>query len=139
MGVRQDFSKRLRVAMARQGYKASATLLEHEFNLRCRPGMVPISTQAAWNWLNGKAIPTHERMLVLADWLKLEPSALLFGDEQQAHGQPDAAGHSVPERLDPLDREFLQAYLALPAVDRKLLQEIMSRFSLAHLQRERRR
>lgn len=136
MGAKRDFSDRLRAAMARQGYRASATLLEQEFNLRCRPGMVPISTQAAWNWLNGKAIPTHERIVVLADWLKMEPSALLFGEEPRVQ-QADAAALPIPERLDHLDREFLQAYLLLPEVERRLLQEIMRRFSLAQVQRVR--
>ena len=130
MSAKQDFSNRLREAMQQQGYKASATLLEHEFNLRCRDEMTPISTQAAWNWLNGKAIPTHERMMVLANWLNVEPSTLRFGSDAQR--SPDGATDRLGiGQIDYLDRQFMETYLALPAVERRLMQEIVRRFSLA--------
>lgn len=131
MSTKQDFSQRLRNAMERQGYKASATLLEHEFNLRCQTGMAPISTQAAWNWLNGKAIPTHEKMLVLAAWLKTEPATLLFGNAWTEARQAQPADMFWSVSMDHLDRKFMDAYLALPVTERRLLQEIMRRFSLA--------
>lgn len=130
MSAKQDFSNRLREAMQWQGYKASATLLEHEFNLRCRDGMGPISTQTAWNWLNGKTIPTHERMMVLANWLDVEPSTLRFGNDSE-RPQNDSTDRLGIGQIDYLDRQFMEAYLALPAVERRLMQEIVRRFSLA--------
>ena len=78
MSEKIEFSKRLRQAMQDAGYAASPSVLEHEFNLRWWGRS--ISTQAAWSWLNSKAIPAQDKMQVLADWLKVEPEVLRFAD-----------------------------------------------------------
>jgi hypothetical protein len=41
----------------------------------------PISSHAARKWLIGEAIPTQDRIQVLAVWLNVSPSWLGFGEE----------------------------------------------------------
>ena len=77
MDEKIEFSQRLRDAMVRAGYSASPSVLEHEFNLRWQGRS--ISNQAAWGWLNNRAIPTQDKLQILAEWLKVEPEVLRVG------------------------------------------------------------
>lgn len=128
MSERIKFSKRLRQAMQAAGYAASPTVLEHEFNLRWWGRS--ISTQAAWSWLNSKAIPAQDKMQVLAEWLKIEPEVLRFGEAvrksvQAYHRRWDeGAGH--------LEREAVDAFLQLPAPQRKIVREVILTFAQVH-------
>ncbi|HRP21880.1 transcriptional regulator [Alicycliphilus denitrificans] len=128
MNEKIEFSNRLRQAMADAGYAASPSVLEQEFNLRWYGRS--ISNQAAWNWLNSKAVPTQDKIQVLAEWLKVEPEVLRFGE---------AVRHSVQEyrqRWDEgvgyLERETFDAFLRLPAPQRKLIREVILTFAQVH-------
>lgn len=123
-----EFSQRLRDAMVRMGYVASPSVLEHEFNLRW-PGR-SISNQAAWGWLNSRSIPTQDKLQVLAEWLKTAPEVLRFGE---------AVRHKVrehqrrwDENLNYTEREVIDAYLQLPAPQRKVVREVV--LALAQVQ-----
>lgn len=71
------FSQRLRQALDRAGWKAlGASGLAREFNLRSERR---ITQHAARKWLQGEAIPTQERIQVLAQWLGVPPDWLRFG------------------------------------------------------------
>lgn len=71
------FARRLRLAIQQAGYKVSATVLAHHFNLKDRgEGVTP---HAARNWLNGVSIPKQIRLKVLSDILHITPHDLLFG------------------------------------------------------------
>jgi len=62
------FSHRLKAALRAAKYFAdSPTQLAREFNVRS-PGR-PISSHAARKWLRGEAIPTQEKLRILARWL----------------------------------------------------------------------
>lgn len=128
MNEKIEFSKRLRQAMTDAGYTASPSVLEHEFNLRWYGRS--ISTQAAWRWLNHKAIPTQDKIQVLAEWLKVAPEVLRFGE---------GVRHSVQEhrqRWDEgvgyLEREAFDAFLQLPAPQRKIVREVILTFAQVH-------
>lgn len=128
MNEKLEFSQRLRAAMVQAGHAASPSVLEHEFNLRW-PGR-SISNQAAWGWLNNRSIPTQDKLQVLAEWLKVEPEVLRFGA---------GVRHSVQEhrkRWDEgvgyLERETFDAFLQLPAPQRKVIREIILTFAKAH-------
>ncbi len=128
MNEKLEFSQRLRAAMVQAGHAASPSVLEHEFNLRW-PGR-SISNQAAWGWLNSRSIPTQDKLLVLAEWLKVEPEVLRFGVgvrlSVQEHRKrwDDGVGH--------LEREMFDAFLQLPAPQRKVIREIILTFAKAH-------
>jgi hypothetical protein len=128
MNEKMEFSQRLRAAMVQAGHAVSPSVLEHEFNLRW-PGR-SISNQAAWGWLNSRSIPTQDKLLVLAEWLKVEPEVLRFGVgvrlSVQEHRKrwDDGVSH--------LEREMFDAFLQLPAPQRKVIREVILAFAKAH-------
>lgn len=125
MTEKSEFSERLRAALKAAGLPVRPSLLEREFNARW-PG-APISTQAAWSWLNARAIPSQDKLQVLAEWLHVEPEVLRFGERvRQAvrdHRQrwDDAVGYA--------ERETFDAFLRLPAPQRKLIREVIFAFA----------
>jgi hypothetical protein len=128
MNEKIEFSRRLRDAMQHAGYAASPSVLEHEFNLRWYGRS--ISNQAAWSWLNSRSLPTQDKLQVLAEWLKVEPEVLRFGEAVRksvlAHRQRwhEGVGH--------LERETIDAFLQLPAPQRKLIREVVLTFARVH-------
>lgn len=73
------FSKRLVVALEIAGVRLSPTTVQSEYNKRS--GQPPITIHAARKWLKGEAIPTQDRIQILADWLNVTASWLRFGEE----------------------------------------------------------
>ena len=128
MNEKIEFSNRLRDALVKAGYAASPSVLEHEFNLRWYGRS--ISNQAAWGWLNHRAIPTQDKMQVLAEWLKIEPEVLRFGEavrhavQQHRQRWDDGVGYQ--------ERETFDAFLQLPAQQRKLIREVILTFAKVH-------
>ena len=128
MSEKQEFSERLRAAMQAQRLSPSAAVLEREFNLRWSGN--PIRRQAAWKWLNGEAIPTQDKLQELARWLKLEPHQLRFGDRTLHHLR--AEQKRWDEGVGYLERETFDAFLQLPAPQRKLIREVILTFAKVH-------
>jgi transcriptional regulator with XRE-family HTH domain len=120
-----EFSQRLKQAMRDAGYPIRPVVLEREFNTRYWGR--PITVQAVRRWLNGEAIPSQDKLQVLADWLKVEPHVLRFG------------GHlsiSILERKKRWDaaisgpeREVLEAFLSLPADRKKTVRDVILTYS----------
>lgn len=77
MDQKAEFGERLRAAVTQAGYALRPIVLEREFN--CRHWGRSVTLQAAHRWLRGEAIPAQEKSQVLADWLKIEPQVLRFG------------------------------------------------------------
>lgn len=113
--------------MAAQGLETRPVVIERYFG-RAWAGR-PISKQAVSAWLNGKAIPSQERLRVLAEWLHVEPQVLRFGE---------AAARAVREyqqRWDEMqyaEREVVDAYLCLPAKQRMVVREVVLAFAKAY-------
>ncbi len=125
MNEKIEFTKRLRAAMTAAGYTISPSVLEHEFNLRW-PGK-SISNQAAWGWLNNRSIPTQDKLQVLAEWLKIEPDVLRFGTSVRASVQQHQKRWS--EGIGHLEQETFDAFLQLPAPQRKIIREVILTFA----------
>lgn len=128
MKEKQEFSERLRAAMKARKLEVSGAVLEREFNLRW-PGQ-PIRRQTAWKWLNGEAIPTQDKLLELAKWLRQDPHVLRFGGEVQA--QLRATQKRWDDGAGYVERETFEAFLRLPAPQRKLVGEIIRAFAKAY-------
>lgn len=127
MNEKIDFSQRLRDAMQRAGYAASPSVLEHEFNLRWYGRS--ISNQAAWSWLNSRSLPTQDKLQVLAEWLRIEPQILRFGEEAVR------AVRSSRQRWEEVayaERATLDAFLRLPIEQRRVVQQVIEAFGLAY-------
>jgi hypothetical protein len=128
MSEKLEFSNRLRNALLAAGCEARASVVEHEFNQRWWGRS--ISLQAAWSWLNAKAIPAQDKLQVLAEWLHVEPQVLRFGDGVAKSVQQHKARWE--DKLSYVERETFDAFLQLPAPQRKVVREVILAFAKAH-------
>ncbi|MDP2221612.1 MAG: transcriptional regulator [Hydrogenophaga sp.] len=128
MDEKIEFTHRLRAAMVQAGYAASPSVLEHEFNLRW-PGQ-SISNQAAWGWLNSRSIPKQDKLQVLAEWLKIEPEVLRFGEA--VRNKVTEHRQRWDEGVGYQEREVFDAFLRLPAAQRKVIREVILTFAKVH-------
>jgi len=109
--------------------------------LEARPGVLltvfntnywgrSVSFQAVSRWLKGEAIPEQDKLLVLAEVLKIEPEVLRFGEgirqsiNQRKQRWDTGVGY--------LERETFDAFLKLPAPQRKLIREVILTFAKVH-------
>jgi transcriptional regulator with XRE-family HTH domain len=115
------FSERLRAAMRQANLDVSATVLEKKFNARF--GGTSVSSQAASQWLNGKAIPRLDKLRVLAEVLDVELAYLRDGDKGVRGVRDNKA--NWPEAVGNQDRSAFEAFLALPTAQRKLVRELI--------------
>lgn len=123
----QAFAQRLRLALEACAVRVSPTVVANEFNLRYWGRS--ITPHTARNWLLGKAIPTQDKLRVLAEWLQVSPDALRFGQASAAHLAKDADGQF--ENLNLADREMLSRYLALSVAERKTVRDVVEALSVS--------
>jgi len=85
----ESFSQRLRNALDQAGWKSlGASGLAREFNARSERRVTP---HAARKWLAGEAIPTQERIQILARWLGVPAEWLRFGTAAASASAPPGA------------------------------------------------
>jgi transcriptional regulator with XRE-family HTH domain len=130
MDDKQDFAQRLQAAMQAAGYAPRPAVLEREFNPRYWGRSVTL--QAVRRWLRGEALPSQDKLQVLAEWLKVEPHELRFGTRVARSVQ--AYHERWDEKLNPVHREALDAFLPLPAAQRRLIREVILTFARVHAQ-----
>ncbi|MBI4741793.1 MAG: transcriptional regulator [Betaproteobacteria bacterium] len=121
MDEKAEFSQRLRQAMEDAGYPVRPIVLEREFNTRYWGR--PVTVQAVRRWLRGEAIPSQEKLQVLADWLKVEPHLLRFGED--AIEAVRKKRKLWDEGIGYQEREVFAAFLSLPAPQRKAVREVI--------------
>jgi len=124
MNEKALFAERLKAAMLAAGYEPRSSVLEREFNLRYWGR--PVTFQAVRRWLRGDSLPEQDKLLVLAEWLQIEPHALRFGE--QANQKIQERRSQWESALQGEEREVLQAYLDLPAEQRKIIREVILAF-----------
>ncbi|MBP6720237.1 MAG: transcriptional regulator [Rhodoferax sp.] len=128
MNNKLEFAQRLRDAMVAAGLEARPGVLMNQFNANYWGRSV--SFQAVSRWLRGEAIPEQDKLLVLAGMLKIEPEVLRFGEavrnSVQQHRQ------RWDEGIGYLERETFDAFLQLPAPQRKLIREVILTFAKVH-------
>lgn len=128
MDEKAEFAERLREAMTRAGYALRPVVLEREFNMRYWGRSITL--QAARRWLRGEAIPAQDKMQVLAEWLKIEPEVLRFGEAVRKSVQ--AQRQRWDDGIGYLEREAFDAFLQLPAPQRKIVREVILTFAKVH-------
>lgn len=119
LNERQEFSKRLHQSLDRAGYTPdSPTALARFFNARYDGK--PITVHAARKWLVGEAIPTQEKLRVLAQWLDVRVDWLRYGGEnattsntQQAYSQFGKQDREILENIRKLDSAHQEIVLTL--------------------------
>ena len=129
----QAFGERLRSAVGAAGVHPSPTAVARAFNLRYRGRS--ISSHSVRNWLLGQALPTQDKLVVLADWLQVSPDELRFG--KSASAARLSAAEARLELLDMADREMVRRYLSLPTAERKTVREVVAALALAASQKEK--
>ena len=78
-----DFSKRLKEAMRKARVDAGPTRFAREFNLRHHGE--PVTSQTTRKWLQGKALPTQDKLRTLSQWLEVSPQWLRYGEAERSH------------------------------------------------------
>ncbi|MBX3713372.1 MAG: helix-turn-helix domain-containing protein [Lysobacter sp.] len=124
MKTEQDaFSERLRAALRQAGMSESPAEL---VRLLARFGGEPVSQQAVSGWLNGRAMPRQASLRALARMLSIEPQQLQFGDDKRIR---EARGEW---KLNPHDQLAIDAFLKLPAAQRKLVRNLIEELARHH-------
>ena len=119
------FAKRLITAMQTQGYEAKPSVLEREFNLRHNGK--PVTFAGVSKWLKGTAMPSADKLLTLSKWLDVPPEELAFDkDIKKAIEQREARWK---EEIGYKDKDVVEAYLALPTAQKKIIWETIIEFS----------
>ena len=126
--AKELFAQRLREAMVAAGYEAKPAVLEREFNTRYWGK--PMTLHGVRRWLRGETLPTHEKLLVLAEWLAIAPQQLNYGDEIQRKLEQRRARWD--SGIGYQDRDIFEAFLKLPVPQRKLIREVILTFAKAH-------
>jgi hypothetical protein len=80
--------------------------------------------------LNNRSIPTQDKVQVLAEWLRIEPEVLRFGSEVRLSVQQHQKRWD--EGVNYLERETFDAFLQLPADQRKIIREVILIFAKAN-------
>lgn len=125
-----EFAQRLRDAMAAAGLEPRPGVLLNLFNAHYWGRSV--SFQAVSRWLRGEAIPAQDKLLVLAEILRVEPEVLRFG--QAVRHRVQESRKRWDEGVSYQEREVFDAFLSLPAPQRKLVREVI--LALAQVQAE---
>lgn len=127
-----EFAQRLRDAMAAAGLEPRPGVLLNLFNAHYWGRSV--SFQAASRWLRGEAIPAQDKLLVLAEILRVEPEVLRFG--QTVRHRVQESRKRWDEGVSYQEREVFDAFLGLPAPQRKLVREVILALAQVHAERK---
>jgi hypothetical protein len=115
---RAGFSARLEQAFRKAGIGTlSFTALAREFN--SRHNEEPVTVHAVRKWMIGEAIPSQEKLVVLAHWLAINPQWLRYGvmpEQAQSVCGFDTEAHVLLQDFATLDAEGKNAVQALVAV-----------------------
>ena len=128
---REQFALRLNDALRATGLSELALAdFVREFNLRADGARV--TRGAVRKWMLAEAIPTQERVHVLAKWLAVSPEWLRFGDGKQPASIAAQLGDNA-KALSTGDRVFLDDLRSLSSKDQALMRSLLDTL-LAHHQ-----
>jgi transcriptional regulator with XRE-family HTH domain len=115
---KEQFSARLQRALVKAQCPNAPNDFVKEFNLRADGSSVTV--YAARKWLSGTAIPTQEKVQILAGWLGVSSAWLRFGSDDDG---PPVNGSA--RGLATADRVLLEAVHRLSARDRRVVHEMV--------------
>lgn len=113
MQQKLEFAQRLRQAMQAAGMPPRPSVLVEAFNRRYWGRSVTF--QAVSRWLRGEAIPAQDKLVVLAELLRVPPDELRFG-KLGLRIQDEAARRD--KALNYLERETFDLFLQLPTAQK---------------------
>ena len=125
---RESFSQRLQQALKSGHYSPdSPTKLAREFNIRFDGR--PITVHAARKWLVGEAIPTQEKLRMIAQWLGVPADWLRFGGSDAVPAGAESNG--APTRFESADVKLIADLQRLDEHHRQIAREFIR--MLVHL------
>lgn len=120
------FTLRLEMLLARKGRTLSPTALARDFNLRWRG--VPVTVNATRKWLMGQAMPTMDKIAVLANMLNASEDWLRWGElsvkEEVNTGYEEAAALTAAALSNP-DKSFAQDFKLLNSANKRVVSAVM--------------
>ena len=118
----ERFGQRLKIALQAAQYSDnSPTQLAREFNLRFAGR--PISLHAARKWLRGEAIPTQEKLRILARWLGVTAEWLRYDNANSVPEDNSRAGSSITDAAG--DVRLLEELCLLDVESRQIAREMI--------------
>lgn len=129
MDQKLEFADRLQRAMVAAGLEPRPGVLLSLFNAHYWGRSVTF--QAVSRWMRGQSIPGQDKLLVLAEVLKVEPEVLRFGEGIRKSLQERK--QRWDEGIGYQERETFDAFLKLPAPQRKIIREVILTFAKVHL------
>ena len=128
MDQKLEFAERLQAAMRAAGLEPRPAVLLNLFNTHYWGRSV--SFQAVSRWLRGESIPEQDKLITLAEVLKIEPEVLRFGEAVRKSVQ--AYRQRWDEGMGHQEREAVDVFLQLPVQQRKIVREVILAFAKSH-------
>ena len=125
----QKFAERLAIAIDSKGLKQSPTVIANLFNSKYEGRL--ITPHTARNWLLGKALPTQDKMVCLAEILSTSPEQLRYGRAKEKTLIADFGNGEFD--VSNADQQFIKHYLGLSKVQRRLIRELADEFKVPEL------
>lgn len=113
--IKAQFSQRLKYALEQHALTASPTLLRNAFNERYTGK--PISIQTASNWLSGVALPSQDKLQVLANWLSVDSHWLRFGESTPTPNLSELSADQI---------EVVMGFAMLTPTHQKIITELIA-------------
>jgi len=124
LNERESFSQRLQQALRNAHYSPdSPTRLAREFNIRFEGR--PITVHAARKWLVGEAIPTQEKLRMIAQWLGVPAEWLRFGGPVDPPESGAGAANGSQARFESADVKLVADLQRLDEHHRQLAREFI--------------
>lgn len=117
---RSNFADRLQSALIAAKEPTGATAFARAYNLRAKGASV--TAHAGRKWLKGEAIPTHEKIQIMAKWLNVHASWLRFGDAQNGAYRTVSNG---TETFSTNDLVLINDIVALPEFAQAVVRDLV--------------
>ncbi len=121
MDEKQQFSERLKAAMAAAGLEARPMVLEKLFNLHYRG--TPMTYQGVRRWLLGLSVPEQDKLEVLADLLGTDAYSLRYGSKGNARAREPRTAWREATSID--DQVAIEMFLRLPSRSRQAVRQVI--------------
>lgn len=132
---REKFSGRLKSALRRARYAPdSPTVLARHFN-EIYPGR-PITVHAARKWLVAQAIPTQDKLRVLASWLDVPADWLRFGTVIEPSPEQNSEVAALLSRMTRDEVSLVEDLHVLEHDERHIVREMIVLFLRKQSQRK---
>lgn len=123
--TKQNFAQRLIKAMMALGLEPKPAVLERQFNLHYSGE--PMTLHGVRRWLRGETLPSQDKLISLAEWLRVPPDELRYGAEIKT--EIIQARERWDEAISYQEREVFEVFLSLPAPQRKTVREVILAFA----------